>query len=113
MSHEPGSLLRYARSLRGISQRELAAAAGTSQSVVGRIECNAVSPAVDTLSRLLAAAGFELSFSLRETIGAPEQSVDGPSHMLSDVGRILELTPTQRLQELTNLSKFVARAKRV
>jgi hypothetical protein len=40
-----------------MTQRELAARAGVAQSVVGRIETGAVIPRVDTLDRLLAAAG--------------------------------------------------------
>lgn len=55
-----GDLLRDARMLAGQSQRELAEAAGTSQSVVGRIEAGSVSPTVATLEHLLAAAGFEV-----------------------------------------------------
>lgn len=52
--------LLEARTLTGQSQRALAEAAGTSQSVVGRIESGKVSPTVETLEHLVAAAGFEL-----------------------------------------------------
>ena len=56
--------LRQARELGGLTQRDLADAAGTSQSVVGRIEAGLASPSVDTLARLVNAAGFELKFEL-------------------------------------------------
>ena len=108
-----GRLLRQARTVRGLSQRELAAAAGTSQSVIGRIESDAVSPAINTLSHLLATAGFELELSLRNSESAPGELPGGDSHMLTDVSRILALSPEGRLQELANVSRFLASAKRV
>lgn len=57
-------VLRDARMMTGQSQRDLAEAAGTSQSVVGRIESGVVSPTVATLVHLLAAAGFEVRAQL-------------------------------------------------
>jgi len=102
----PGFLLRTARTRGGLSQRELARRAGSVQSVVARIERGQVSPSWDTLSRLLAAAGFELGAEVM--LAVPTQ----PSG-LDDVQRILALTPEQRLEELQNLSRFVAEARRV
>lgn len=55
-----GALLRTTRLRAGLSQRELAARAATSQSVVQRVERGSVDPSFGTLSRLLAAAGYEL-----------------------------------------------------
>lgn len=46
-------LLRRARSSRGLSQRELAAAVGTSQSAIARYESGSVVPGFDTLERIL------------------------------------------------------------
>ena len=57
-------VLREARSQAVLSQGELASAAGTYQSVVGRIEAGTSSPSVDTLARLVKAAGFALKISL-------------------------------------------------
>ena len=98
-------LLVTARRRAGLSQRELAERAKTSQSVVARIELGAASPSWDTLARLLAAAGFELDvrLSLRPVSG---------SHMLDDVARILRLTPAERLAEVANLSRLPAAATR-
>ena len=59
------ALLREARTRAGLSQRDLAARAGTTQSVVGRLEAGIASPNVDTLERLLAAAGFRVHAELR------------------------------------------------
>ena len=93
-------LVREARRRAGLSQRDLARRARTTQSVVARIEAGTRSPTWDTLARLLAAAGFELRASLEV------RPVKG-SHMLDDVPRILRLTPEQRLIELRNASQFI------
>lgn len=54
-------MLRIARRRAGLTQRELAEAAHVPQATVGRIEAGTVSPRVDTLRRLLTAAGHELA----------------------------------------------------
>ena len=101
----PGPLLARARSRAGLTQRELARRAGTSQSVVARIERGQTDPGAATLERLLAETGFELELTLR-----PRRPK--PSHMLADVARILCLTPEQRLREVANAARFVAAARR-
>ena len=99
------SLLSQARTEAGLTQRELAKRARTSQSVIARIERGQVRPSLDTLRRLLAAAGFELRIELEPARAAA-------THMLGDVDRILALTPEQRLLEVRNVSRFVAGARR-
>lgn len=101
-----GDLLREARVRAGLSQRALAGRAGTAQSVVARIEGNQASPTWETLTKLLASAGFALRSRLDLL---PAKS----SHMLADVGRILALSPEARLIELRNAARFVASAQRV
>ena len=101
----PGRLLREARSRAGLTQRELARRAETSQSVVARIEQGRSDPSSATLTRLLAAAGFELGTDL-----LPLAVAD--THMLDDVARILSLTPEERLLEVGNVSRFVSSARR-
>jgi len=98
-------LLSEARRAGGLTQRELARRARTSQSVVARIERGAVSPTVATLERLLKYAGFDL-------LGALRPSVASRSHMLEDVPRILRLTPEQRLLELRNAARLLDAARR-
>src|SRR5262245_19032508 len=102
---DPPRLVRQARERAGLSQRELAHRARTSQSVIARIERGATDPSAGTLRRILAAAGVELSATLVEL---PVRS----SHMLADVARILRLTPEQRLIEVRNLSRLQAAAHR-
>ncbi len=101
----PRSLVTEARRLARLTQRELAERAATAQSVVARIEGGSTIPNWDTLSRLLEAAGFELRATL-------QASAAGRSHMLSDVGRILRLSPEERLIELRNAARFLAAARR-
>ncbi len=64
---DPASLLREARERVGMSQRALADRAGTSQSVIARIEGGHSSPTVSTLNRLLEAAGFKVEARLTPT----------------------------------------------
>ena len=99
-------LLREARSRAGLSQREMARRAGTSQSVVARIERGQTQPSSETLGRLLAAAGFEIRAELTPL-------PISETHMLGDVARILALTPEERLREVRNVSRFETAARRV
>ncbi|HET7585000.1 MAG TPA: helix-turn-helix transcriptional regulator [Gemmatimonadaceae bacterium] len=103
MSNDASYLLHEARRRAGLSQRQLAARAGTAQSVVARIERGLTSPSWETLTRLLAAAGFDLSANLElRPVVTPD--------MLDDVTRILRLTPEDRLAELANFSRFATAA---
>ena len=57
-------LIRMARRQAGLTQTELAERAGTSQAAVSAYESGRRSPSVDTLVRILAAAGLELRMRL-------------------------------------------------
>lgn len=105
-SLQSAPLLQAARTRAGLSQRELARRAGTAQSAVARIELGQTDPGVETLTRLLEAAGFEWRGEL-----ALRGVAD--THMLEDVPRILALTPEERLEEVANLSRFEAAVRRV
>ena len=99
-------VLREGRARAGLSQRALAKRAGTTQSVVARIEGGQASPTWHTLARLIRAAGLELlvTFAVRPV---------ADSHTLDDMPRILALTPEARLLELGNFSRVVTTARRV
>ena len=62
------AVLKDARLRAGLSQRALARRACTAQSVVARIELGEASPTWHTITRLLAAAGFDLN--IRLAVGA-------------------------------------------
>jgi predicted transcriptional regulator len=71
-----------------LTQRQLAEQAGVPQATVGRIEAGQVTPRVDTLDRLLRAAGQELRVSARPGIGVDR----------SQIRDLVRLTPGQRLE---------------
>jgi uncharacterized protein len=60
-----GSLLRQARLLAGMSQAELAARAGVTQSVISAYESGHRQPSLPTLAALVEAAGHELVTGVR------------------------------------------------
>ncbi len=110
-------LLVAARRQARLTQRELARRAGTAQSVVARIESGKTSPTIDTLQRLLAAAGCTLQLGVA-TAPAPDPVIE---RYKQDVDRTLlrenlKKTPDQRIREMVDLLAFgdeVQRAVRV
>jgi transcriptional regulator with XRE-family HTH domain len=60
-----GELLRVARRRHGLTQRQLAIRARTSQAAISRIERDVVSPTVATLTELLRLMNEELSLDAR------------------------------------------------
>lgn len=101
---DAAQILRAARERAGLSQRGLASAAGTAQSVVARVELGVTSPSWDTLARLVEATGCRLSVRL----DAPEP----PAADVSDIPRVLSLSPAQRLQEMRNAERFFTAIRR-
>jgi transcriptional regulator with XRE-family HTH domain len=61
---EAGRLIQTARERAGLTQRELARLAGTSQPAIASLERTASNPTVETLARCATAAGFALSVQL-------------------------------------------------
>jgi transcriptional regulator with XRE-family HTH domain len=59
-----GELVREARKRAGLSQAELAARAGTTQSAIARLESGRTSPALEQVERLLRLCGFQLIVQL-------------------------------------------------
>jgi transcriptional regulator with XRE-family HTH domain len=57
-------LIRIARRQAGLTQTELAQRASTSQAAISAYESGRRSPSVETLARILGAAGFELRMRL-------------------------------------------------
>jgi predicted nucleotidyltransferase/DNA-binding transcriptional regulator YiaG len=57
-------LITHARKVSGLTQHQLAARAGTSQSAIARYENGVASPSTDTLARVLKANGLKLEVQL-------------------------------------------------
>ena len=64
-----GALLRQARKRVGLSQVDLAARAGVTQSVISAYESGQRQPSIPALARLVDAAGLELTMGLRKPPG--------------------------------------------
>ncbi len=88
-----GDLVREARRRTGLTQRELAERAGTTQSAIARLESGRSSPSFDAVVRLLKLCGFQLLVALE-----PYDDSD-----LAQAMALLRLTPDQRLDELTSI----------
>lgn len=82
---EPGQMLAGARRAAGLSQDELAERAGTSRPTLSSYEHGHRSPTLRTATRILAAAGFELSatptVAFSEHTTGRGRSVLVPSHL--------------------------------
>ena len=106
-------LLQEARTRAGLSQRELARRAGTAQSVVARVERGQTSPTVETLSRLMAATGFNVDMELVSpptadpVIESFKRDIDR-----SLLRRNLEKTVDERVRSLQALSRLADEAHR-
>jgi transcriptional regulator with XRE-family HTH domain len=64
------AILREARARAGLSQRELAARARTSQARISRIENGREEPSHGLLEGLVAGCGLQLAYTLREPAAA-------------------------------------------
>ena len=95
-------LLRGVRKQRGWSQAQLAAATGTTQPAIARWESGRVSPRVDSVRRLLEAAGFVGRIELED-----RSSVD-----FDQIAERLRWTALERLSYLTDMASFEDRARR-
>jgi len=74
-------LVREARKRAELSQAELAARAGTTQSAIARLEAGKVAPRFDRVAELVAVCGLELRVSIREPL--PTRSARPPDLRLS------------------------------
>src|SRR5690348_10659954 len=90
---DTGTLVRDARRIAGLSQSELATRVGTTQSAVSNWERGRDVPRVDTLGRILQACGFEVDLVFRR-----HDDVDR-----SQIVRLLDATPDERLDQLENV----------
>jgi hypothetical protein len=95
-----GEAIRQTRKHHGLSQSVLALRAGTDQAAVSRIEREEISPAVETVERLLAAMGEQLDLGSKPL----ERDYD-PLHMRA----MLERTPEERLRLAISWNRLAGR----
>lgn len=100
-------LIVSARVSAGLTQRQLAARVGTSQPAIARLEAGQVSPTLDTVVRVAAAAGFELRVALVPA-PAPDPVIEAYKR---DVDRTLlrenlRRSVDERLRSLEELQQF-------
>ena len=88
---DAAATLRRARIRAGLSLRGLAARAGTSHSALAAYESGRVTPTVDTLERILAAAGFTASISVTPLVAPDEER----ARELADVLELAEQFPAR------------------
>ena len=92
-----GELLRTTRRKHGLTQRQLAIRARTSQAAISRIERDVVSPAVSTLAELLRLMNEELVLEAREVDWGHDVTLNRRNLSLSVAERMDRLVPYGRL----------------
>ncbi len=98
-----GLLVREARTIAGLTQAELAVAVGTKQSVISRWERGVEEPRIATLGRILRACGLEADLAFRRLDDVDRAQVRGT----------MRLSPSERLQQVEELSELVTTARAV
>ena len=98
-----GELLREVRRRHAVTQAQLAARAGTTQSAISRIESGRLSPTVETLGELLFRMGEELALD-----AAP---IDY-GHDRTLLRANLRQTPEDRLRATARLARSVRELQR-
>jgi len=83
---DAASTLRRARRRASVSLRTLAVRAHTSHATISSYETGRKVPTVDTLDRIVRAAGFELDLTLVPSVGGPD-----PADRGNELAEVLEL----------------------
>ena len=99
----PGTLLRDVRRRHGLTQKQLAARARTSQAAISRIERDLVSPSVATLASLLDLMGEELELSAKPIDYGHDRTL---------LSANLELTPEERIRRQATWARGVRELQR-
>lgn len=89
-------LVREARRRAGLTQRELADRAGTTQSAIARLESGRTSPSFDSVVRMLKLCGFRLDVGLD-----PYDDSD-----IAQARALLKLSPDARLERMSAVAQF-------
>jgi transcriptional regulator with XRE-family HTH domain len=92
------TLISQARARAGLSLRQLARRSATSHSAIAAYEAGRVVPSVETLDRLVAAAGFRIEPGLVRSVTGPDPA--GRGRELIRVLELAALFPTRHAAEL-------------
>ena len=103
---EASSLVHRARTRAGLSLRELARRAGTSHSTLSAYETGRKVPTVETLDRIVRAAGFVAGVDLEPDVGGPDRAARGRE--LVEVLELAAMFPARHAPTL----EFPASARR-
>lgn len=90
-------LVREARKRVGLTQRELAEKAGTTQSALARIETGKTTPSFDTVLRLIRLCGLDLDIMLVERDDSDWWQAQG----------LLDLTPEERVRRMERFASTI------
>jgi transcriptional regulator with XRE-family HTH domain len=99
ISNDLGEALRETRERLGLSQRQLAVRAGTSQDAISRIERGVEAPTLERFEQLLLAMGKQVVLDV-EPLESPI-----PSAELASSAR---LTPSERFREAVSWNRLVS-----
>jgi transcriptional regulator with XRE-family HTH domain len=102
MSTMGSDFVREARKRGGLSQRQLAEMAGTTQSAIARLESGRTQPSFDTVLRLVRLCGMDLDIMLTER--------DDSDWIQAK--RQLSLTPGERAERMVRLGREVRATQR-
>ena len=94
-----GDLLREARLRAGLTQKQLATRAGTSQPAIARWESGAVQPSLERLRELIRACGLELTYGLANYDDSYDEWIE----------RYLALSPEERVEQAIDRAGVVER----
>ncbi|MET0909998.1 MAG: helix-turn-helix transcriptional regulator [Ilumatobacteraceae bacterium] len=108
---DAASMIRTARRRAGLTLRELGERAQTSHSTLSAYESGRTIPNVDTLDRVLRAAGFAADVSLQHRVGTGRDGRIARGRELMEVLELAEMFPARHEPTLT-FPKFGRRADR-
>jgi transcriptional regulator with XRE-family HTH domain len=97
------SLIRTARLDRGLTQRELAKLARTSQPAIARLEKGSNSPSVATLERVLGGLGLRLEIEARSTDTGVDRTL---------IAQALRATAEERVRRVAQAARGIEEMRR-
>jgi transcriptional regulator with XRE-family HTH domain len=96
---DAATTLQAVRSRARLSLRALARRAGTSHSALAAYESRRKVPSVETLERIVRAAGYELQVDISPAVGGPDREARGRE--LIDVLELASMFPARHAPSLT------------